>query len=260
MSTCPVCGNTKWVDVYKVGRWDIGECAICGFARIDPMPAREYRPEFYSEENVISRNAKQRSAPQKFFGTLKRLFARIGHRDKSTIFYNKLSRYLPAGSKILDVGCGDGSFLKSAKKSFACTGIEISEYLGALARKQGDIRVITGDFLTLDIGNEKFDGVALISILEHLDDPGEAVKKCLDLMNDGGVLVIKTVNYSCLNRIMRRESWSGFRPPDHVVYFTPHSINLLLKKAGFSKIKISAWPFSDNMYCDAWKQSKKSDL
>lgn len=253
MHTCPVCENTSWAGVYKISRWDIKECLFCGFARIDPMPSGFMRPELYSESNVVARNTKKRSAQQKFFAAAKRFFSRIGRRNKSAIFYEKLSKYLASGSNILDIGCGDGSFLKLAKQSFVPTGIEISEYLSRLAREEKDIQIITGDFLALDMGNEKFDGITLISILEHLRDPAQALKKCFDLLRAGGILLIKTVNYGCLNRIARKGTWSGFRPPDHVVYFTPYNLTRLLKKTGFSKTKISAWPFNDNMYCDAWK-------
>ena len=184
---------------------------------------------------------------------MKRLFSRATKRNKSEIFYNKLSHYLSPGAKVLDIGCGDGSFLKLAKKQFTCAGIEISEYLAALARKQGDIQVMVGNFLTTGFTSEKYDAITLISLLEHLDNPIQGIKKCFDLLSNGGVLLMKTVNYSCLNRRIKKEGWTGFRPPDHIIYFTPSNLKRFLKKIGFSKIRISAWAFSDNMYCDAWK-------
>ncbi|MFH0762768.1 MAG: class I SAM-dependent methyltransferase [Candidatus Omnitrophota bacterium] len=248
---CPACENSKWADVYRIKEWRIKECAVCGFARIDPLPGRETRPGFYSQEKVVSNNSKQLRHPQKLSRAMKRFFNRIAGRDKSKIFYNKLSGYLPADAKILDIGCGDGSFLRLAKRRFSCTGIEISEYLAGLAGKQNGVKIITGDFQTAGLAYEKFDGITLISLLEHLDDPQGTIKKCFNLLNNGGILLIKTVNYGCLNRVIKKENWTGFRPPDHIAYFTPSSLKRLLKKAGFTRIKISAWPFNDNMYCDA---------
>lgn len=250
---CPVCQNTKWAEVYKIKRYNIGECAVCGFARIDPLPAEESRPEFYSKEEVIDRNSKKHAPLQRFSRTMKSLFRKVMKHDKSRVFYDKLRRYLPPRSKILDIGCGDGTFLKMAKKQFICSGIEISEYLAALAKEEDGIKIMVGNFLVADFSYQKYDGITLISILEHLDDPAGALKKCFDLMNEGSLLLIKTVNYSSLNRTVKKENWTGFRPPDHVVYFNPSNIKKLLKKVGFTKIKISAWAFSDNMYCDAWK-------
>ena len=253
MLSCPVCGNEKWKVVYKISQWEIGQCTVCAFARIDPLPMRESRPEHYTKEKVIKRNIKEKTPLQKFSRAMKHFFNRAMNRNKSDIFYSKLSRYLSSMSKVLDVGCGDGSFLKLAKKQFICAGIEISEYLAALARKQGDIKIMVGNFLTAGFTNEKYDAVTLISFLEHLDDPMQAIKECFGLLSNGGVLLMKTVNYGCLNRRIRKEGWTGFRPPDHIIYFTPSNLKRLLKKIGFTKIKISAWAFSDNMYCDAWK-------
>jgi 2-polyprenyl-3-methyl-5-hydroxy-6-metoxy-1,4-benzoquinol methylase len=252
MFICPVCSNQKWAEVYKIKEWNIAKCTVCGFARIVPFPAQESRPEFYSFKNVTSRNIKSFSPAQKFSRAMKHLSQKITNRDKAGIFLHKLSSYLSAGAKVLDIGCGDGSFIKQAKEKFDCYGIEISEYLAALARKE-KLNVMVGNFLFTDFANEKYDGITLISLLEHLDDPEKAMKKCFDLLNNGGYLLIKTVNYGCLNRIIKRENWSGFRPPDHVIYFTPLNLKLLLLKIGFTKIRISSWPFNDNMYCDARK-------
>ena len=253
MTTCPVCGSKKWTERCKIDNWAIEECDACGFAKIDPMPVRESRAECYSEKKIIERNVRQKSSLQNFSRLLKRLFSKITKRDKKAIFYDKLRRYLSPKSKVLDIGCGDGSFLRKAKENFVCTGIEISGYLASLARKHSGFRVISGNFLDMEFNNEEYDGVTLISLLEHLDDPLQAVKKCSEFLRPGGILLLKTVNYSCLNRRIKKERWTGFRPPDHVVYFNPYNLKLLLKKAGFGKIKISGMPFNDNMYCEAVK-------
>jgi 2-polyprenyl-3-methyl-5-hydroxy-6-metoxy-1,4-benzoquinol methylase len=253
MDICPVCGSREWIKRYRIDSWDIDECGACGFAKIDPMPIREDRAECYSEQKVIERNVKRKSYLQKFSRFLKRLFSKITKRDKNAIFYNKLNRYLSPRSRVLDIGCGDGSFMCKAKDSFACTGIEISDYLASSARRHPGIKVITGNFLNTEFKGEEYDGVTLISILEHLDDPLQAVKKCFEFLGSGGVLLMKTVNYNCLNRRIKKENWTGFRPPDHVVYFNPSNLELLLTKAGFKKIKISAMPFNDSMYCEAFK-------
>lgn len=253
MLICPVCGNTNWRAAYKIEQWDIDECTVCGFARIDPLPMKESRPEHYSKEKVIKRNIKEKTPLQRFSRAMKSFFKKLAKRNKSGIFYNKLSCYLSSGSRVLDVGCGDGSFLKLAKNQFICTGIEISEYLAALAKKQTGIEVMVGNFLTSDFSNKRYEGITLISLLEHLDEPLQVIEKCFGLLNPGGVLLIKTVNYGCLNRRIKKENWTGFRPPDHIVYFTPSNLRRFLKKIGFTNIKISAWTFNDNMYCDAWK-------
>jgi len=250
---CPVCENKNWDKVYHIGAWDIEECKTCGFAKINPMPSRDNRKLCYSEEEVVTRNTKKKSFSRNISRAMKRFFGKVTKRNKSEIFYNKLRKHLPPKSKILDIGCGDGSFLQLAKNQFNCAGIEISEYLASLAGRIDGVDIRSGNFLSTDFGGETYDAITLISLLEHLDDPLDALRKCFSLLNKNGILLLKTVNYGCLNRKIKKEKWTGLRPPDHVVYFTPHSLSRILEKVGFSKIKVKAWPFNDNMYCDAVK-------
>jgi len=253
MLICPVCGSKKWTMRYKIGEWEIGECSSCGFARIDPMPHEESRAKHYSEDMVCVRNVKQRSMLRNFAKNTKHFFKNLTSCDKRGVFYAKLCKYLSPGARILDVGCGDGTFLDLAKERFVCTGIEISDYLLYHARKKEGLEIIEGDFLNADFKGNRYDGISLIALLEHLDKPLETVKKCFDLLNKKGLLLLKTVNYNSLNRRIAKAGWVGFRPPDHVVYFNPANLKTILHKTGFSKINISALPFSDNMYCEAYR-------
>ncbi len=150
MTICPACGSKVWIKRYRIDGWTIEECNTCGFAKIDPMPVRESRAGCYSEENIVGRNVKRKNYLQKFSRLLKRLFSKATRRDKSAIFYNKLRRHLRLKSKILDIGCGDGSFICKAKEGFVCTGIEISDYLAFLEEKLPGIKVITGNFLNIE--------------------------------------------------------------------------------------------------------------
>lgn len=250
---CPVCESKNWSEVYRIGAWGIEECENCGFAKIDPLPSRDNRQLCYSKEEVVARNTKKKSFSRNLSRAAKRLFGKITKRNKSEIFYNKLRKHLPPKSKILDIGCGDGSFLQLAKNEFNCAGIEISEYLASLAGRIDGVGIRSGNFLNTDFKGETYDAITLISLLEHLDDPLGAVRKCFNLLNRNGILLLKTVNYGCINRKIKRAKWTGFRPPDHVVYFTPRNLSRILEKAGFSKVKVKAWPLNDNMYCDAVK-------
>ena len=253
MLECPVCENKKWEKIYQIDNWSIKKCSICGFACLDPLPHHESRPDYFSEEKIVLNNAKKRTGLKKFSRTLKSFFKNLTKRDKSQIFVDKLCHYLPKDAEILDIGCGDGSFLRKAKNNFTGTGIEISDYLASLAKKDSDLTIFSGDFIDTDFKGKKFKGITLISLLEHLDDPRQAMQKCFDLLDKNGVLLLKTVNYGCLNRWVIGKEWTGFRPPDHLVYFTPTNLICMLKKIGFSKIKFNAWPLNDNMYCDAIK-------
>ncbi len=235
--------------------WTILECPKCQYAKVNPPPSRESRPEFYTAEKHEVRSIKKKRPPlRQFAGNMKRLFKRLSSRDKYSFFYNKLKDNVKSGGSVLDVACADGAFMEHAKKSFKFTGIEISEDQAVLAKKRNeDCEILTGDYLTKDFEGRKYDAITMLSLLEHLDDPLMALEKSYELLNDKGLLVLKTVNYSCVNRYVMNEKWTGLRPPDHVVYFNPKNLKRIVQKVGFSNAAITSQPFSDNMYCQAWK-------
>ena len=82
-----------------------------------------------------------------------------------------LARLVPVGSRVLDLGCGDGAMLDHLQRTRACTGygIEIDD-VNVLACVQRGVNVIQ---LNLDeglalFGDQSFDVVLQIDTLQHL--------------------------------------------------------------------------------------------
>ncbi|MBP9854565.1 MAG: class I SAM-dependent methyltransferase [Candidatus Omnitrophica bacterium] len=253
ITVCPVCDHSQWKNIYTINEWTIDECTQCKFARIDPLPVRIDRPDLYTENKITERNTKKRTMIQRVARRFKSFFNNISGRNKNGIFLKKLQHYLPQGGVILDGGCGAGGVLLHARDHYECHGIEISSYLVNLANQNKGLNVRLGDLQSCDFGAQKFDAITLVSIIEHLDNPLAVVQRCHELLKPNGIFLLKTPNYQCWNRFIKQDQWVGLRPPDHIVYFSPSNLKQILKKAGFRKIKITAYPLSDNMYCDAIK-------
>ena len=254
ISDCLVCGSNHWKKVYEIKRWDILQCLNCNFAKIDPFLDEGNRSEFYSQENIQKRSKKKRSAIRLFFHNIKG-FTRntLLRRNKNAVFLKKIHKCFPQGGSILDVGCGDGSFHVELEDKYRCYGIEISKDLAEQAQKIKKLNVLQGDLLTTDFGNQKFDIIMMISVLEHLRNPLKTLEKCYALMHENSVLLIKTINFSSGNRFFGRKNWSGLRPPDHVIHFSPSNLKQLLEKVGFKQFRVGSWVYNDNMYFDIGK-------
>lgn len=250
---CPVCGATGWRPLHRIADWTILQCGGCGFARIDPWPAASSRPEFYSEHSIEHRTrTKQRGPGGRIAASIRRFLRGVSGRSKGSIFVRKLKENARPGGRLLDIGCGRGAILREVLKDYHCTGVEISTYLADETRKLG-VEVHTGDFDGIDFGAARFDAITMVSLLEHLRDPVAALTKCHALLGDGGVLLLKTVNHQGLNRRVLGAKWSGYRPPDHMVYFGTENLRSLLRRVGFRRIECSATPLNDSFYCDAWR-------
>lgn len=84
-------------------------------------------------------------------------------------FLTPLTRVLPCGAMILDVGCGSGRDLLWLKeRGFAATGFEFSSTLASLAREHSGCPVIEGDFFTFDFQTLQVQAIVLIGTLVHL--------------------------------------------------------------------------------------------
>lgn len=96
--------------------------------------------------------------------------------------------------EVLDVGCGDGAFLKSLRKSYpnlSLNGFDISDEI--VSKNMDNIHLSTGD-LTKDetIPNKKFDIIICSEVLEHIEDYQKAIINLSKMLKPGGYVFISS--------------------------------------------------------------------
>ena len=101
---------------------------------------------------------------------------------------------LDAGSKILDIGCGEGDVLEHLITDLGMTGEGIDINLQKVAdakEKHPDISVKFGDgeFLE-DYTSYTFDGVLMEGCLNSINIPDEAIHEAYCVLKKGGKLII----------------------------------------------------------------------
>jgi len=105
----------------------------------------------------------------------------------------------PAGSKVLEAGCGIGAqtlILAKNSPDTDITSLDISPASLAKAearvRKEGitNVRFLAGDIFHLAFPDQSFDHIFVCFVLEHLPDPGLALACLLPLLKDGGTITV----------------------------------------------------------------------
>jgi SAM-dependent methyltransferase len=152
---------------------------------------------------------------------------------------SRISKLITPTATLLDVGCGSGDFLQAAEEhGITGRGVDVSEAASAIARKRG-LNAQCLDFLNSDVGTG-YSIVSMWDVIEHLKDPFQFVRKAHDLLAEDGFLLFKIPSYGDLNfdllRLSQNRSPILLGAPDHVQYFTQHSLSLLLGRAGFTQI------------------------
>ncbi|MDQ0287513.1 SAM-dependent methyltransferase [Desulfofundulus luciae] len=99
-----------------------------------------------------------------------------------------MRRHLPGGSRVLDVGCGDG-WLAEALPGYEWHGVEPDSVLREKALAKG-IRAEPGRAGELPFPDGHFDTVCLFDVLEHLPEEGPALHEVRRVLRPGGLLFV----------------------------------------------------------------------
>jgi len=95
----------------------------------------------------------------------------------------------PGAHTILEVGCGTGHFARwFERQGMQVVGLEISSAMLAEAIRLGSPLCVRGDALALPFPSGAFDLVALITVLEFVVDPGQALAEALRVARRGVIL------------------------------------------------------------------------
>ncbi len=110
---------------------------------------------------------------------------------RRTIALDEVAKAVSIGS-ILDFGCGPGLMLQALQSKYDVTGIEPEDIARATAKKLG--HNVFESFDTAKSSNIKVDLVTMFHVVEHFYEPALEIKRILELLRPGGILVIETPN------------------------------------------------------------------
>jgi len=222
------CSHPGFREARRFGDTPIYKCDICGLFFNDKMNKN------FDAKSLYNDYYKNEIGGRFSFGIeyLIRLFR----------FFRafKIFTSYPGAKSILDIGSGRGFKLYYLKKYFKirkAVGIQISKPACEFSRERLGLEIIDKDFLDVQFGEEKFDIVTMMHVLEHVFNPEKYVKKIHSILSDGGRLVIEVPNFNSWSSVLTGKYWLGLDLRYHVSYFTVDSLDRLLKKYNF-KIKV----------------------
>lgn len=154
------------------------------------------------------------------------------------------------GGELLDVGCGDGRWLKAMQNvGWNTRGVDFDAKAVSVARSIG-LDVQCGDLEGQRYADAEFDAITLNHVIEHIPDPEKALSECHRVLKPGGHLVIFTPNASSLSHLVFGDAWRGLEPPRHLQVFSPPSLKRMLNTAGFEKLRFHA-QISKSVICES---------
>lgn len=149
---------------------------------------------------------------------------------------------LKRGERVLDVGCGDGTYTEPAAERTGCAiGLDRSVAMlrAAEQRTRGvaGLRWIAGDATGLPFEDAVFDAVLIVTVLCFAGDPQKVVDEAFRVLRPGGRLVLGELGrYSTWALVRRLRGLAGSRTWRDARLFTRHGLGVLVTRAGFRDV------------------------
>jgi SAM-dependent methyltransferase len=179
----------------------------------------------------------------------------LGEQDQLFVRRLQWAQERVRGRRVLDIGCGNGAFLLSARElGWQALGVDTSEAARDLLASTG-IEVHLDDAARfLRSRPQSFDFIHMNHSLEHIPHAPETVLAAREALAPHGILYVEVPNefdnllYRTLELVGRkRRAGSLFgkskpprEPSPHLYFFNPRSMARLARRAGFGSFEVHA--------------------
>jgi len=179
---------------------------------------------------------------------------------------------------VLDIGCGDGSFIEAAFPGRVLhTGLDINPLDIEKAKKKKIYKNLAlGDARKMSYVNSSFQTIFSNCVFEHIEGIDKVLKESNRVLKPGGKLVITTLTDRYGEGLFYYQLWSKFsmklakkyveeknERQSHFNYFSSDEWTKRMKKAGFSSVEFKyympfkterRWDFIDQIFVTGWRK------
>lgn len=231
---CPLCAGKLYVRLRKVedpssrDSFDVLRCDSCGLGKTFPVPS-DLAPYYENYHGGRHGATAQRC--------VKRRISIVGDTTRAQ-----------TPGMMLDIGCGDGSFLLAARKcGWRVQGTEFNPY----AARQRGLDVVTDICEIPD--TSVFDCITLWHSLEHLRDPLSTLRSIRSHLFPTGVLLIAVPDIDGIQAKLFARKWYHLDVPRHLYHYSKTSLSALLQATGFCPVQWRHQEFEYDLI--GWLQS-----
>lgn len=213
-------------------QWHFVKCVRCGHVWLNPRPGigelstiypkTYYAYSYDTEVNAVARAGKAWLDSSK----INRIVSRL---EKPVASY-------------VDVGCGDGRFLKVIERrgvpKTMIYGLELDRgVVGRLTAQGYQVFCERVEDCT-EIPENSIDLITMFHVIEHVDHPELVVQQLARWLRPGGILALETPNLDSIDaKWFGKTFWGGYHIPRHWHLFYPETLARLLSANGLKPME-----------------------
>lgn len=235
--TCRICGHASGSRVVRdTCGGDYCRCRHCGY-------------EMQGESDDGLRAGRFETEQYKYYGSSDIRPTRVSQALSNQRVKRRVMEFekaMPRG-RVLEVGPGDGSMISALKsRGYHLTAVEHSSVLAKRIESLGGVDVMCVDLESVEGGDRSWDAVLSFHVIEHVPDPLAHLKAARRVAGNKGVAMIATPNADGLEHRMLGRHSPNYSTA-HLSLFTKKSLEIALKRSGWTVVKMVT-----PVYSDAW--------
>jgi len=237
---CPICNESKAVDYCTKDLFCYKRCVSCGMIYMNPRLNNEATLSFYNSlaNEIYNKSKFHTSAGSTIIddGINKENLELIQEYYLNNKETGKIYK-----KKILEIGCGNGYFLKAAVDAgLEAYGVELNEKNIQVAKESsGAVAIYNDDLLSLPLSDASFDIIYMRDVIEHLHDPIAILTKINQLLKPEGIVFIETHNIEGLIHKLVRGKHTCIFGFEHPVHWSPATLKKALNTCGLNTLSIN---------------------
>lgn len=241
-SVCLFCGKGPGVFRYSITsfhrrRFHLYDCPHCRAAYLYPYPSEEAMAEAYSEDYYGE-------GEKKFSGPIELVLDAFRKQRANSVI-----KHTPKGARVLDIGCGNGNFLRYvAEAGREAHGVELPGKSLERARLLLDLHLKEGKLTEGDFQDGFFDMITLWHVFEHLDKPRQTLDIITKILKPGGRLALSLPNIESDQADKYGSRWFHLDVPRHLFFMGPDALTEQLSQRGFTRLSAKFMSFEQNVY------------
>ena len=228
--TCPNCDSNTVQVRYTEEPFYVVKCRQCDLVFLGNPPDEERLYEKYYDGEDDTADLYRSDSPDH---ALRELY----HINRQRV---QQVNDLKSHGRLLDIGCGNGFFLRSLHEysGLAGAGIDVADRAVQYACREFNIDAQVATLDDLTGRGTSYDIITLWHVLEHFTDPFYRLEQIRSLLNPEGIIICEVPNLRSLKFILSNSKWEGGNHPRyHRTFFTAGTLKRTFRSADLNQVR-----------------------